>query len=86
MVLASCSNVINLCSQAPKDSQVEQYIIHQRVMDGETNFTIPGNSMSYDYDIILENVVYEFAVQPINNGGNGPISNYMAVFYCSTGE
>ena len=79
--------MVNLYLQAPiNSSQVEHYIIHRRVMDGETTIMVPGNSTSYNFIINQENVVYEFAVQAVNEGGNGPISNYMAVFYCSTGE
>ena len=64
---------------------MEYYVIYGRVMDRKMNLTIPGNHMSYNYTFDQENVVYEFAVQAVNSRGSS-MSNYMAVFYCSTSE
>ena len=74
--------------QAPNNSLVDHYVIYTRVMDGVTTITIPasGVNMTHNFTIYQENVVYEFAVQAVNEEGNGPISNYTAVSYCSVGE
>lgn len=72
--------------QAPEGAQVDRFVLHVKLMNSRTNLTLPGNSTLHDYLIGQENVVYEFAIQAVNSGGSGPISNFMAVFYCSTGE
>ena len=52
----------------------------------ETTMEMLNATTTYDYAIPKENVVYQFAIQAVNEGGSGPMSNYMAVFYCSTSE
>lgn len=64
---------------------VTEYVIYTRVMDVTRETVLPGTNTTRDFSIDEENVVYEFAVQANNNGGEGPVSNYMAVFFCSTG-
>ena len=71
-------------SQAPKESKISHYMIYIKTINNLTVLMVPGTSTSHFYNY-QENIMYEFAIQAVNVGGSGPVSNYITVFHCSTG-
>ncbi|XP_065920047.1 immunoglobulin superfamily DCC subclass member 4-like [Dysidea avara] len=67
---------------APENSVVNEYIIHIRVLGNETIRMIPGTETSWIFTVPMPNIQYEFAIQPANAGGPGPISFYQIGFFC----
>ena len=67
-------------------SQVTHYIIYIEVSNERIVETLDDASTAYEYSNLQENIEYRFAVQAVNIAGSGPVSNYMAVFFCSSGE
>jgi len=55
-------------------------------MNNQSTTRVSSDKNSYEFPIYQENVEYKFAVQAVNDGGNGPISNFRAVYYCSDGK
>ena len=43
---------------------------------------IPGTETSWIFTVPMPNIQYEFAIQPANAGGPGPISFYQIGFFC----
>ena len=72
--------------QAPRDSMVGYYIVIAMSASNKSTIRVPSDMTSYEYRFYQDNIVYKFAVQAVNDGGKGPISNFRAVYYCSTGK
>lgn len=61
---------------------MNNYIIHIRVLGNETRRDTRGAETSWTFTDPLPNVQYDFAIQPVNDGGSGPISSYQIGFFC----
>lgn len=66
---------------------MDNYTVHIRWQNNNyREIVVPGTNTSLDISDLSENVVYMFAVQPVNDGGHGNMTNYRSGVFCLTSK
>ena len=70
------------------NSIVDCYIVYIRGEDNgyQNEMKVNGTETSLDITNLSENVEYMFAVQAVNDGGSGNITNFRSGIYCLTSK